>query len=177
MNYSLLFITAFAVSVDSFFAGISLKTDAKINYKHLFLIVSVIALMCLIGNLFGKVLKNNFVDNFSFSGGIILVAVGLYDLLFTEKQTKNLIKPTISATESLLVGIAVGIDGCAAVFSLAVMGYGSLIVPTTITVMHFILISLGMTVKNCLDRFAVNLKALSPAILVALGSYKIASSI
>ena len=173
MNYSFILITAFAVSIDSFFAGMTFKSDGRINYKNLFVATFVIFLTCLAGNLTGRVVRNDFGGFLSYAGGATLILTGLYNLFANEKEVASPLKKNVTVTESLIVGFAVGTDGCIANLSLAVTGYTSLFVPVVTTFMHFVLIYLGTFLKSKLDGFAEKTKALSPTILVILGLYKI----
>ena len=167
----LLFLTAFTVSIDSFICGFSLSLNSRKKLPIVLTIFFTVLIMCLITNFSAKYLKNTFLDKTTVIGGIILVALGLFNLF-----KKNSEKPLESDTfkNSLISGFAVGIDGAIANLSLALMGLNALYVPLIIALFHAITVYLGTLLAT--TKFSVNLqkyKFFAPIILIALGAYKI----
>lgn len=76
--------------------------------------------------------------------------------------------------QSLLSGVAVGLDGAAANLSLAIMGINGFYVPVVIAAMHAVMIMLGITLSGVpfIKKFG-KLKFLPPLVLILLGLYKL----
>lgn len=162
MNYYI-FITALSVSLDSFFGGLSVIHNGKFA-KKVGQIISVVLVMCLITNYFGRLLKPLFKSNTDLFGGLCLICIAIYQLFSKKKNTQN----------PYLLGFAVGLDGACANFSLAIMGYNNLLVPITLTFFHLVFLCLGYAVTRIgkMKNLSEN-KFLSPIILTGLGFYKI----
>ncbi len=161
MNYYIL-ITALSVSVDSFFGGISLKP--KRFLLKVLQIISVVFAMCLIANYFGKLLIPLFKSNTEVFGGLCLIGVAIYQFFCEKRDTQN----------AYLIGFAIGTDGACANFSLALMGYNTLLVPILLTFFHFVFLCIGFgcTRIGKLKKISNN-SYLSPCVLIGLGLYKI----
>ena len=104
-------------------------------------------------------------------GGIILIAIGVYNLFSKEKtqiETKSILK------QSLLLGFGVGLDGAFGNLSLALMGYNSFFVPVTIALTHLLLIGIGifLSERHFLKIFK-KLDFIPSLILILLGLYKL----
>ncbi len=171
MNFLFLLTTATSVSLDSFFAGFSLSS--KINKKLIVLLglTSVVFLLCLITNTIGIYLQNNISEKSANVGGIILVAIGLYNIFSKQdiSSSKNAFKL------SLILGFGVGLDGAFANLSLSIMGYNSFYVPIIIAIMHLVFIGLGILLSSSKIMHKLNkIKIFAPLILISLGLYKIA---
>ena len=76
----------------------------------------------------------------------------------------------------MVVGLAVGLDGACANFSLALMGYTGVVVPALIALLHAAMIYLGISLSdtNALSFFK-KADFLSPLILALLGLYKLSA--
>lgn len=177
MNFTFLISTAFAVSIDSFFAGFSLNLRGSGKKQTLIITTAVIFVMCLFGNLLGKVLSGAASEKFTVIGGVILSAVGLFEIFFSDKDDKKLKPSVCTLSESCLIGLGVGIDGCIADISLAVMGYSQIYVPVLIAFMHLILIDLGMALNGRINFNKNKWGNIPPIVLLALGLYKIVMSV
>ncbi len=162
MNYYIL-ATSLSVSIDSFFGGLSVVHSGNFFIK-VTKIIAVVLVACLISNYFGKLLFPLFKSNTEVLGGICLIAIALYQLFSKKKETQN----------PYFLGFAVGIDGACASFSLAIMGYNSILVPLSLTFFHLIFLCLGYAVTRIgkIKKISEN-KFLSPSILTGLGIYKI----
>ena len=195
-----LFVTAFTVSIDSFACGFSLAFNGKGKSK--FIVALVIALtvfvMCAAANYAATALSVVLSEKIASLGGIILIGVGVFNLFKSEddpakrrdadtnagadagsdaearanaeakKERGKLIK------QSLLSGVAVGLDGAAANLSLAIMGINGFYVPVVIAAMHAVMITLGITLSGVpfIKKFG-KLKFLPPLVLILLGLYKL----
>ena len=161
MNYYIL-ITALSVSIDSFFGGISLK--AKGFLLKVLQVISVVFVMCIITNYFGKMLIPLLDTNTEVFGGICLILVAIYQFFCEKNDSQN----------GFLIGFAIGTDGACANFSLALMGYNSLLVPIVLTFFHLVFLCIGYAVTRVgkIKKLSNNFY-LSPCVLIGLGLYKI----
>ncbi len=165
-----LIITALTVSIDSFLCGFSFSLS-KAKKGPLVLIISLtVFVMCLITNyaavVFSKILNEKTVC----LGGLILIAVGIYNLIKKNDELKNHKNFLI---QSLTAGFAVGLDGAVANLSLAIMGINAFYVPITIAITHGLMIGLSVTLSEL--PFVKKLKKfyfIPPIILIILGLYK-----
>lgn len=171
MNILFLLTTSFTVSIDSFLCGFSLSMRTEKKPLIVLGICFTVFVLCLITNYLGLFLQNVLTERVANFGGIILIAVGLYNIFGKQKTTSDkggMLK------QCLLIGFAVGLDGAAANLSLSLMGYNAFYVPVTITLMHFATITLGILLSK--TRIACKLKKfdfIAPLILIALGIYKV----
>ncbi len=165
MNYYIL-ATAVSVSLDSFFGGLSVTRGGF--FAKLTKIITVVLVMCLISNYFGKLLLPIFKLNTNLFGGLCLIAIAIYQLVSKKKETQN----------PYLLGFAVGIDGACANFSLAIMGYNGILVPIILSFFHLVFLCLGYIVMGIgkIKSISEN-KFLSPCVLTGLGLYKIITSL
>ena len=169
-NFIFLVTTAFIVSIDSFLAGFSLSK--KPNHKMVIAgAVSIIFVLCVVANYLGAVLKNVLTENVASLGGSILVLIGVYDLIAIKKSQKERDSAII---ESVVTGFCVGLDGALSNLSLSIMGMNAFYVPVVITLMHLLMISLGLFTSNtCLKKFTERYSFIPPATLIVLGIYKL----
>lgn len=172
MIYYLL-LTAFTVSIDSFFCGFSLSFLKGKKRYIIFIITLTVFIMCLITNYGVKLLNLKASKITLIVGGALLALIGLINLF---KKEQNIQKGNGSTLikQSFIVGFAVGLDGAGANLSLSLMGINALYVPLTIALMHGVLISLSILLEKCfigqkMEKFAF----ISPVILIILGGYKI----
>ncbi len=177
-----LLITAFTVSVDSFACGFSLAFNEK--GKGRLIVALVIALtvfvMCSAANCAATAVSDVLNDKTVSLGGIILVGIGLYNLLKSSKESEGIaaLSPKKEGDglvkQSLLSGVAVGLDGAAANLSLAVSGINEFYVPVIIAAMHAVMIMLGVSLAGSpfIKKFG-RLKFLPPLVLILLGLYKL----
>ena len=170
MIYFLL-ITALTVSIDSFVCGFSLSLT---NNKKLPLILGIaltVFIMCAVVNYATAFFADKLTEKTTSLGGIILIAVGIYNLVKSDNDT---IKERNTLSQALISGFAVGLDGALANLSLALMGINAFYVPITIAVMHALMIALGIALSqtSIVKKFA-KIGFLPPIILILLGAYKL----
>ena len=170
MIYFLL-ITALTVSIDSFVCGFSLSLT---NNKKLPLILGIaltVFIMCAVVIYATAFFADKLTEKTASLGGIILIAVGIYNLVKSDNET---IKERSTLSQALISGFAVGLDGALANLSLALMGINAFYVPITIAVMHALMIALGIALSqtSIVKKFA-KIGFLPPIILILLGAYKL----
>ncbi len=168
-----LLLTAFTVSIDSFFCGFSLSFVKGKKYLIVLLITLTVFVMCVTVNYLSLLFSDFINDKTACFGGIILVVIGLINLFSrSEKKIKSSDKGL--AFFSLASGFAVGLDGAGANLSLSIMGLNSIFVPITIALMHGFMISAGILLsKTKLFSIFNKFSFLPPLILIALGIYKL----
>ena len=171
MNLIFLLSTAVAVSIDSFICGFTVSFKCEKKLPLLFGITLVVFALCLITNYLGVYLSEFLTEKTANLGGIILIAIGVYNLFSKEKtqiETKSILK------QSLLLGFGVGLDGAFGNLSLALMGYNSFFVPVTIALTHLLLIGMGvfLSERHFLKIFK-KLDFIPSLILILLGLYKL----
>ena len=171
MKTLFLITTALTVSIDSLICGFSLSLNTKRKLPVAIGISLTVFLLCLCAHYLGFYLKNVLTEKTANLGGIILIAVGVFNLLSTKKHepTKgSLIKQII------VVGFAVGLDGAVANLSLCIMGYDAFYIPLLIAFTHFITISVGIFLSSQKVIGAIGkFDCAAPIILIALGLYKV----
>lgn len=168
---SLLLITSLSVSIDSFFCGFSLSPHKKNKYLIVPIIALTVFIMCLITNYSAMLLNGVLTEKTASLGGIILVGIGVFNL-FRKEEKESSSKTTFA--QSLLSGIAVGIDGSMANLSLSLMGINAIYVPITIALFHAVLIALGIFLSGKIFTKKLDkLMTIPPLILIGLGIYKI----
>lgn len=171
MNLIFLLSTAIAVSIDSFICGFTVSFKYEKKLPLLLGITLVVFALCLITNYLGVYLSEFLTEKTANLGGIILIALGVYNLFSKEKtqiETKSILK------QSLLLGFGVGLDGAFGNLSLALMGYNSFFVPVTIALTHLVLIGMGifLSERHFLKIFK-KLDFIPSLILILLGLYKL----
>ena len=174
MNILFLLATALTVSADSFFCGYSLSLGSRRRTMIVCGIVLTVFVLCAAANLLGNLLSGIFTEEVAAAGGMILIAVGVYNMIYSGKEEFG---EDHILNKSLIVGFAVGLDGAAATLSLSLMGYAEFYVPLLITATHFVTIVLGSALSE--TKFLGKLKnyrAAPPLMLIALGAYKLVSA-
>ena len=170
MIYFLL-ITAFMVSIDSFACGFSLALQSKKKLPIILGIALTVFVMCLITNYSTILLSNVITERTASLGGLILIAVGVYNLI---KKDKKHTTANGNFLQILTTGFAVGLDGAFANLSLSLMGINAFYVPVIIAIMHAGMIALGIILSQtpAIKKFA-KIEFLPPLILITLGAYKL----
>lgn len=172
MTYFLL-LTAFTVSIDSFFCGFSLAFFKGRKYRIIASISLTVMLMCMVTNYIALPLSGYLNEKTANIGGFILIAVGIYNLL-KKNSADDYDDKDVSIKQSLITGFAVGIDGAFANLSLSLMGINAFYVPVTIAAMHALMITLGILLaKTPPAKALVKCSFVPPLILIALGVYKL----
>ena len=170
MKALILLATAFSVSADSFFCGLSLAVKSKkFSLIVLGIASSVLVLgLCgsLLGKIFGEFLKN-YAEIFS---GIILVIVALFGLFYKHKENQKISADFYS---SIITGLSVGLDGAVGCFTLTCSGFNGLLVAMLITIIHVALLILAVLLAKKLRKKLDNNSKLPSIILLILGLYKI----
>lgn len=172
-----LLLTAFTVSMDSLFCGLSLGLTSKKRLSIVLTICTVVFLMCLTVNYAGNFLSPLLTEKTVCFGGAILILTGLLGIKDTEKE-QMLSNNELPFSSSVLSGFAVGIDGALANLSIALMGIKSFLVPVTIALMHAITVYLGIELANLPFWKKVSFtKIIASFLLVALGYYKLSGAL
>ncbi|MBQ4097687.1 MAG: manganese efflux pump [Clostridia bacterium] len=172
MIYFLL-LTAFTVSIDSFVCGFSLCLSKNKKLPVILGIALTVFVMCALTNYLTAFFADKITEKTACVGGLILILVGVYNLLKPkENQEENAYKN--SATQAIITGFAVGLDGALANLSLSLMGINDFYVPIIIAVMHAVMIYLGtlLSLTPIAKKFA-KIEFLPPLILILLGGYKL----
>ena len=165
-----LFITSLTVSIDSLICGFSLTLGKGKKLPYVLGISFTVLCMCLITNYGALLFKDVLSEKSAIIGGVILILVGIYNLLFGKKQVCN----KNALIESFITGFAVGVDGALANLSLSLMGINAFYVPPFIALMHAIMIYVGCSLSQCkISKKLFKLDFLPPLILIALGLIKI----
>ena len=174
MEVFILLTTAFSVSLDSFFCGLSMSIKTKDNFKFIFGISLSVFILCILGRLIGVKTSNALLNYSEIVGGSILVIIAVIGFF------ENIRKNTFSSSsknlflESIIVGFAIGLDGSAGCVSLALSGYTSIFVPILITVVHVILLNVAILISNTTIAKRLNKYKFTPQIILfLLGSFKI----
>ena len=129
--------------------------------------------MCALTNYLTAFLAEKINEKTACVGGLILVAVGVYNLLKKPNASDNK-KNHEGLKLAIITGLAVGLDGALANLSLSLMGINDFYVPIIIAVMHGVMISLGVILSNTTlaQKFA-KIECFPPLILILLGGYKL----
>lgn len=167
-----LILTAFSVSVDSFVCGFSLSLKNKKKLPIILGITLVVFFLCTLSISLSFLLSDLLTEKTASLGGVLLLGVGAYNLV-KKPSTKNQ-SPHGVFRESLITGFAVGTDGAVASLSLSIMGINAFYVLLTVTLMHAVMISLGVCLARIrlIKKFA-KIELLPPVILIVLGGYKL----
>ncbi len=173
MNELFLIVTALTVSADAFFCAVSLSLGGGKKLSLLAGISCTVLCLCLASGLLGTVLSDVFSEEVTLVGGLILAAVGIYNLM---GETTRINSRKSVYGQSLFVGIAVGLDGAVATLSLTMMGYSPILVAAIVTGAHALSVLAGISLSENVKLLKIRrIKALAPILLIALGIYKILS--
>ncbi|MBQ3219321.1 MAG: manganese efflux pump [Clostridia bacterium] len=172
MIYFLL-ITSLTVSIDSFVCGFSLSLKGGKKLPIILGIALTVYAMCLLTNYLTAIFAERISEKTASLGGLILVGVGLYNLLKKDPEEREQVTRG-AVTESLISGLAVGLDGALANLSLSLMGINDFYVPLIIAIMHALMIALGVILARApfIKKFA-KIGFVPPVILILLGVYKL----
>ena len=172
---SFLIITALTVSIDSFICGFSLSFTYRKKYPIVLIIALTVFVMCATTNYLTVLFKDFINEQTASLGGIILIGVGFFNLLRSRKsQDYNNLSEKASFYRIFLIGFAVGMDGALANLSLALMSINQFYVPITISLMHALMIWLGILLSNTsLAKKFGKIEFIPPLVLIFLGGYKL----
>lgn len=169
-----LIITAITVSVDSFLCGFSLSLSSRKKFPLVLVITLTVYLMCNVTNYATYVFTNLLNEKTVGLGGIVLIAIGIYNLI--KKESPSNVKHEKFIIQSITAGFAVGLDGAFANLSLSLMGINAFYVPLTIAIAHGIMIGLSVTITHSkICNKIKKVSAIAPILLILLGTYKIIS--
>ena len=139
-------VTAVIVSLDSFVAGFSLSLNKKANLMLPSAVALITLLLCLATTLIGEMLGAYLGKVVDYFGAGLLALLALVSLVKgDEKEQANLSE--VSLSESLTIGVAVGMDAAVANLSLALLGIG-LLAPIVFAVTHFFTVLLGQSLAR-----------------------------
>lgn len=138
-------ITAIIVSLDSFVAGFSLSLNKKANPVLPSAVALITLLMCLVTSFVGSLLEKYLGKNIDYFGAALLLLLAVLSLV--RKDETEISLQTVTITESLTIGVAVGMDAAVANLSLSVSGVG-LIAPLVFAVTHFFTVLLGQVLAR-----------------------------
>ncbi len=138
-------VTAIVVSLDSFMAGFSLSLNKRADCTLPSAVALITLLLCLLTSFAGMALQyidEQFVDYF---GGALLFLLAAFALFKKEEVRNNL--ASVSVGESLVIGVAVGMD--AAIANLSFVGEGlEWVTPIVFAVTHYLTVTLGQVLAK-----------------------------
>ncbi len=169
MIYFLL-LTALTVSIDSMVCGFSLSLMKPKKIPIVIGITLTVLVMCIIANYSAMYFAHLLTEQTACLGGLILVAVGVYNLV---KKNKKELKDGSLYKQTLISGFAVGLDGAVANLSLSIMGINAFYVPLTIALFHGVMIFIGVSLPDLpiLSKIS-KYTFIAPLVLIMLGLYK-----
>ncbi len=135
-----LFITAIIVSLDSFVAGFSLSLNKKANLTLPSAVALITLLLCAATTFMGRYFVALFEDYANVLGAVMLTLLAIINLLKQEERQFTLQNVTIG--ESLVIGMAVGMDASIANLTLAT-GSTAFVAPIVFAVTHYFTVLLG----------------------------------
>ena len=172
MNLLFLLTTAFSVSADSFFLGLSLSKTSK---KHFLTVTGVclsVLTLCLLGSFLGEIF-GEFLKNYSkFLSGFILLLVGVLGL-FSKPKSKEIYKDGNHFMKSIFLGFSVGLDGAVGSFTLTCSGYKGVLVALIITFIHVLLLIIAVLLNKTLTKKIPENSKFPSILLIVLGLYKL----
>ena len=161
-------ITAIIVSLDSFVAGFSLSLNKKANLLLPSAVALITLLLCVVTTLVGELIQGYLGKVVDYFGAALLALLALINLVKDDDESKTNLA-TVTARESLLIGVAVGMDAAVANLSLALLGVG-LLAPLVFAVTHFVTVMLGQLLARKVQLQHTNV--LAAVILLALAISK-----
>ena len=174
MEILILLTTVFTVSLDSFFCGLSMSIKTKDNFKFIIGITISVFTLCVLGRLIGIKMSSALLNYSEIIGGTILIIIAIIGFIEEIKNSNFLLQEKNLFLESIIIGLAIGLDGSAGCVSLAISGYKSIFVPILITLVHVILLNLAIFISNTkLAKRLLKYKLTPQIILFLLGCFKI----
>ena len=161
-------VTAVIVSLDSFVAGFSLSLNKKANLVLPSAVALITLLLCVTTTIVGEVLQAYLDKTIDYFGAALLALLALMSLIKEEEgEQANL--STVTLSESMTIGVAVGMDAAVANLSLALLGVG-LLAPIVFAITHFFTVLLGQVLARKIKLKHTNI--LSATILLVLAISK-----
>ena len=142
-NLLTLALTAVIVSLDSFVAGFSLSLNKKANLTLPSAVALVTLVLCLLTTLLGELLQGYLGKVVDYFGAGLLALLALLNLIKDDDGEQAKLD-TVTLTESMTIGAAVGMDAAVANLSLSLAGVG-LLAPIVFAITHFFTVLLGQT--------------------------------
>ena len=171
-------ITAITVSIDGFFSGFAVGIKkTKITLSKLFIISIIPVLMAIPIMLFGNYVSNLITSDIgNYIGFILFIFLAISAIIQIKKDDKkeDIDNNNINLTNSIIVGLTVGIDSSISAFSLALQNHNPFITPIYFGVSHGILILLGNILSLKTNILNINyMKYLSPLLFTIIAITKI----
>lgn len=161
-------VTAVIVSLDSLVAGFSLSLNKKANLVLPSAVAMITLVMCLFTTLVGELLHDYMGKAVDYFGAGLLSMLALINLT-KDDEVEQVTLSTVTLTESLVIGVAVGMDAAVANLSLTLLG-GGLLAPIVFAVTHFFTVLLGQVLARKVQLRHTNIFA--AVILLALAISK-----
>lgn len=171
-------ITAITVSIDGFFSGFAVGIKkTKITLNKLFIISIIPVLMAVPIMLFGNYVSNLITSNIgNYIGFILFIFLAISSIIQIKKDDINedINNDNINLTNSVIVGLTIGIDSSISAFSLALQHHNPFITPIYFGISHGILILLGniLSLKTNISNIN-NIKYISPLLFTIIAITKI----
>ena len=141
----LLMITAVIVSLDSFVAGFSVSLNKRRNMTLPATVALITLVLCLVTTFVGNALAGLLDDYVNYLSAAILVVLAGFNLF--KKDDGNVSMQSLTISECMAMGVAVGMDASVANLSLAVDGYG-VTAPIIFAVTHYFTVLLGQKLAD-----------------------------
>lgn len=161
-------ITAIVVSLDSFMAGFSLSLNKRASSLLPSAVSLITLLLCAATSFIGEILSLYAQQAINYLGAALLFLLAVSALLHKEEQQCNLSAVTMS--ESLAIGVAVGMDAAIANFSFAGDGL-AWITPIVFALTHYLAVACGQVLARKVVLRQTNV--FSALILAVLGVSKL----
>lgn len=174
MDFYFLILSSATVSLDSFFAGLSVGSEKGLGkQRKIFCVMAVVSALCLCAHFFGKILFGISQSIMAKAGGLILVCIGYYGL-FPKRKPAFFVgnRRVCLFFEIFSLGIGVGVDGACACLSLILMNYG-LCATVSVIIFHYLFMEIGVFLANAISLKGLKNAPLAPTILILLGYYKL----
>ena len=139
-------VTAVIVSLDSFVAGFSLSLNKKANLMLPSAVALITLLLCIATTLVGELLQGYLGKVVDYFGASLLALLALLNLVKNDEDEQANLR-AVTVTESLTIGVAVGMDAAVANLSLALLGVG-LLAPLVFAITHFFTVLLGQVLAR-----------------------------
>ena len=139
-------VTAVIVSLDSFVAGFSLSLNKKANLMLPSAVAVITLLLCVATTMIGELLEGYLGKAIDYFGAGLLALLALISLVKDDEGTQAKLN-AVTPSESMTIGVAVGMDAAVANLSLALLGVG-LIAPIVFAITHFFTVLLGQCLAH-----------------------------
>lgn len=162
-------VTAVIVSLDSFVAGFSVSLNRKVGTTLPSAVALITLLMCLLTSAIGRYLSQYIEQYVNYIGAALLVLLALFNLFKKGEDGAARLK-SVTLSESMTIGVSVGMDAAVANLSLSLNGIG-LLAPIVFGVTHYFTVFLGQLLAQKVELKYSNY--FSAAILLALAVSKL----